>query len=94
MALVKEKDDDGKLVVWVLLVEGGQVWAAYPLLVRWQAAAVSIWYDRRTSAAPSRDSFSERFARSRRTGDSYNQEPPSVCLPSADEGVDFPCLEA
>ena len=93
MALVKE-DDDGKLVVWVLLVEGGQVRVAYPLLVRQQAAAVSVWCERRTSAAPSRDSFSERFVRSRRTGDSYNQEPPSVCLPSADEGVVFPCLKA
>ena len=92
VALVVE--GDGKLVVWVLLVEGGQVLVAYPLLVYQEAAAVSVCCERRTSAAPFRDLFSGRFAPSSRTGDLYNQAPPSVCLRSADEGVAFRCLKA
>ena len=94
VALVVVEEEDGKLVVWVLLVEGGQVLVAYPLLVHQEAAVVSVCCERRTSAAPFRDPSLGRFAPSRRTGDLYNQESPSVCLRSADEGVAFPCLKA
>ena len=89
-----EEEEDSKLVVWVLLVEGGRVLVAYPLLAHQEAAAVSVCCERRTSAAPFHDLFSGRFAPSSRTGDLNSQEPPSVCLRSADEGVACPCLKA
>ena len=56
------EEEDGKLVVWVLLVEGGQILVAFPLLVHLEAAAVYVYCERRTSATPFRDLFSGRFA--------------------------------
>ena len=57
------EEEEGKLGVWVLSVEGGPVMVAYSPLFHHEAAAVSVCCERRTSAALFRDGFLGRFAR-------------------------------